>query len=345
MSKKYNSIDLFKFLCALLIIIIHANPFDDYSKILSFGLRNIVCVVAVPFFFVASGFLCFRKVELLDGEEKKQYIKKFLKRILLMYLLWSAIYFMFVVLNWINNGFTIYSVLEYIRDFLFEGSYHTIWFLPALFSATLIVYLLRKKMTYKQIFIISLPIYIFTLLGSSYYGITEKIPVISNIYNIYYSIFETIKNGVCFGFIYVALGALIGANNEKIKISKKINIVLIIAFYILLAIEEFIVAHFNWNSRGVDTVIMLLPLSFFIFTFVLNLELKDRKVYGTLRKYSLLMFLSQRIPLTIFELCFGNTLIVTNSILNFVSVLLCTLLLSFIIIKLSDKYTKLKVLM
>lgn len=344
MSKNYNSIDLFKFICALLIIIAHANPFDDYSKILSFGVRNIVCVIAVPFFFVASGFLCFRKVELLEGEEKKNYIKKFLKRILLMYLLWSAIYFVFVAINWINNGFTIYSVLEYVRDFFFEGSYQTIWFLPALFSATLIVYLLRKKLSYKQIFIISLPFYLFTLLGSSYYGIAENIPVIRDIYNVYYSVFETIKNGVCFGFIYVTLGALIATNIEKIKISKKINIALIIVFYILLAIEEFVVAHFNWNSRSVDTVIMLLPLSFFIFTFVLNLELKDRKVYGTLRKYSLLMFLSQRIPLTIFELCLGNTLLVTNSMIYFVSILLCTLLLSFIIIKLSDKYTKLKVL-
>lgn len=57
--KQYHSLDLAKFISAVLIIVLHTGPLSSYSSVLHYGLRNIVTVVAVPFFFMASGFLLF----------------------------------------------------------------------------------------------------------------------------------------------------------------------------------------------------------------------------------------------------------------------------------------------
>ena len=344
--KQYRTVDLFKFICALLIIVLHTAPFASYSKVLTFGLRNIVTVVAVPFFFVASGFIAFSKINSLETEcEKNKYMVKHTKRLALMYVIWSAIYFVFVVTNWIQKGFKGIYILEYIKDFFFEGSFSTIWFLPAVLTATLLVFFLRKKLSYKTIFLIAIPFYVFTLLGSSYYGLIDNVPVIGNIYDAYYSFFDTIKNGVCFGFIYVALGAYIAQNKDNIKIKNSHSIIAIALCWVLLAIEEFGVAYFGWNDKGVDTVIMLVPMSFFMMILSINLELPGSdKFYLMCRKYSLLMFLVQRIPLTIIDRFMGNTIIATNSVIYFVVVLAATMLLSFVIIKLSERLKALKYL-
>ena len=86
------------------------------------------------------------------------------------------------------------DVLQYIKRFFFEGSYSTIWFLPALMTAVAIVYLLLKRSSYMQILCMAIPFYLLGCLGSSYYGLAEKLPIFSSFFNAYYSFFDTVKN-------------------------------------------------------------------------------------------------------------------------------------------------------
>ncbi len=343
--KQYKSLDVAKFICAILIIVLHTAPFASYSKALTFGFRNIVTVIAVPFFFLTSGFLSFKKLDALGSNEKKEYIKKYLSRIAVMYLIWSAVYFIFVIIEWVRKGFTVHSVFEYVKDFFFEGSYLTIWYLPALLSATMFIYLLHKKLSYKTIFMASCFIYIFTLGGSSYYGLVTTVPFIKAIYNAYYSFFDTIKNGVLFGMIFVSLGAVVQEIEEKIAADKSVvrAIIPTAIFGLLLAIEEFVIAYFNWNIRGVDTVISLVPFTYFFVKLLLVIDFQVRDSACVLiRKYSILMFLTQRIPLSIIEMFMSDTVIAQNSMLYFITVLISTFLISFLIIKASNKFKVLK---
>ena len=77
--KQYKSLDFAKFVCAILIIVLHTDPFSSYSKLLTFGFRNIVTVIAVPFFFATSGFLAFKKIDSLDIDKQKSYVFHYLK--------------------------------------------------------------------------------------------------------------------------------------------------------------------------------------------------------------------------------------------------------------------------
>ncbi len=89
--KQNRALDLAKFICAILIVIIHADPFGDYSKVLSYGFRNIICTIAVPFFFISNGYIFISKINSLStNEEKWQYYKKYISRLIKMYLYWGA---------------------------------------------------------------------------------------------------------------------------------------------------------------------------------------------------------------------------------------------------------------
>lgn len=94
--KEYGALDLAKFIAAILIIVLHTHPFSSYSSVLDFGFRSVITVIAVPFFFITSGFLFCSKLNALN-EEKSNYFKRYIKRLGIVYLLWSAIYFIFVV--------------------------------------------------------------------------------------------------------------------------------------------------------------------------------------------------------------------------------------------------------
>lgn len=87
-KKKYNCIDLFKFLFALLVIAIHIDPFN--KKILNFWTQDFVGRVAVPYFFIVSGFLLYSKKNETNFYSK--IIPKYLKKLCLIYILWTIIY-------------------------------------------------------------------------------------------------------------------------------------------------------------------------------------------------------------------------------------------------------------
>ena len=55
-SQQYKTVDLFKFIAALSILLLHVPPFraGTFAYVV---IREIITVFAVPFFFAASGFL------------------------------------------------------------------------------------------------------------------------------------------------------------------------------------------------------------------------------------------------------------------------------------------------
>ena len=55
-NKNYTGIDCFRFLAAFLIIAIHTSPLGSFSAVGDFVLTRVIARVAVPFFFMTSGF-------------------------------------------------------------------------------------------------------------------------------------------------------------------------------------------------------------------------------------------------------------------------------------------------
>ena len=259
----YNFMDVFKFICAILIVIIHVQIFSSgESKALDWvnlSLYKYIARIAVPFFFVASGFFLFRKVEVNNPDIKTVGI--YLAKNLKVFAIWSII-------------------------LIFGQKFH-LWYMQSLVVAVGIVFLLLKLgLKPKIIFLISTILYAIGLFGDSYYGIIKDIEIINNIFTKY---FLTTRNGIFMGMSFVSMGLLFAKCN--ICLSKVTCCLGLISSCALMAVEVVLLCLYD-VSRDYNMYIFLQPVTFFIFYFVTHLELKDRPIYSKLRKMGILIYCS-----------------------------------------------------
>lgn len=91
MSNKRNySIDIFRIICAIMVVAIHTHPFENYNLNLSYLFTQIIPRIAVLFFFCVSGYYFIKNILNDHNNFKKTFLK-----LLKTYLIWSLIYFIF----------------------------------------------------------------------------------------------------------------------------------------------------------------------------------------------------------------------------------------------------------
>lgn len=308
MGKKYYGLDVGKFVCALLIISSHfASEWGNFAK--SIDMVFSLYIIAVPFFFAVSGFLLFNKIENTETTEHKGIIIKYLKKIVLMYLIWSLIYVAFNVAAFCKFGVTSQDVIGYIHQCIVYSTYDTIWFLPALAVGVVMVYFMRKAMPIRYMLIVAVIFYIIGMLGVTYSGIVAKSEILSLVYGAYTKVFLTTRNGFFNGFPFVALGAYVAyeVNKGKYKKANVKYIALCAVFGILFVAEAFAAKKFL-SAPNANTVFMLFPFVYFAIKFLLGVSIPDNKICYVLRKLSTTMFLSQRIFLTALPVLFPNSI-------------------------------------
>ena len=83
----YQNLDVLKYLCAILILILHLRPFFNFSNPLDLTFNNIITRICVPIFFLITGYFVSKK-----EKENPCYIKDYIKRMIPLYLIWSLVY-------------------------------------------------------------------------------------------------------------------------------------------------------------------------------------------------------------------------------------------------------------
>ena len=145
MKRQYASIDIARYVSALLVVCIHTFPFLEISETFNTYFIHTVCRLAVPFFFTTSGFFFFRNYDSENEDLNETRLKKALIRLFRIYLIWTILYLPYTIFDYTHTGFHIKYLFTYVRDFFLNGSYYHLWFLPALMLADVIVYCLYKK--------------------------------------------------------------------------------------------------------------------------------------------------------------------------------------------------------
>ena len=129
---------------AITVVAIHTQPLIHCSNVIIMDLYAGFIKLAVPFFFISSGFL----IGKAGIEEKADVIKKRLDKTVRLYLIWSLVYLPLAVLEYVNDGHGfLYDVCLYFRGLILIGEHYNSWILWYLLStiyALLSLYLLEK---------------------------------------------------------------------------------------------------------------------------------------------------------------------------------------------------------
>ena len=103
----------------------------------------------------------------------------------------------------------------------------------------------------------------------------------------------------------------------------------------------------KFDVTGMDFIFTLLPFTYFLMKTLLGIDLKERGVYVYCRKLSLLMFVSQRLFLSVFPAVFPSLfgVLYKNNYVGLFIVLALTIGFSLAVVLLSKKVKMLKWIM
>lgn len=290
-NKSLNGVDLFKFICAFFVAFVHLHFLENEAPRLSFWLLQYVCRLAVPYFFVAGGYLLFRGTDTagFTMERPLRYIRKTLR----IYLIWTAVYFIpTLAYQILPSAIPGRMLLLWLRDTVFVGSYTHLWYLNAtVFSVLLISLLLKRGKSLRFILILSGIFYCIGLTGQAYFvvwtPVQENLPGLWKILDAFKWIIPTTRCGLFEAFFLMSIGLCLAVKPPKLSLSG--TCVLFAVSMAVWAAEVGIVNNRGWN-KAQDMYIFMIPSVILFFWISVLLPLKDRPVYRELRESSMLIY-------------------------------------------------------
>ena len=200
-------IDILKFVFALGIMAAHLILESGTFPWLFYPL-SIISQLGVAFFFISSGFLSAKKADQITTPRQRSFsYLKIAFRHAILYSLWSLVYFLILLCQWLTKGFSISdSLLLFIRNFFIGGSYGQLWFLWALVICDLVFALFSLiRINHWITFGLSLVLYLlFLLIGP--YGFIFNSSELASFTNLWF--FPALSYSFGRGFLYISLGVL-----------------------------------------------------------------------------------------------------------------------------------------
>lgn len=284
-KKEFIFLDFAKLLCAFLVAEVHINylgSIDLFSRIL---IRETFCRIAVPFFFISSGFFYYKK--LAEGKGVKEYIT----RICSLYAVYTAIYLLCRIPQIAADPLG--ALWEWFKKIFIYASYIHLWYMIALIASCLVIFLLHKKLKVK-IEIIAAVSFVFYLCGTmlfSYGFYFRQFSAIDAFAEWYYRCFFGIENAFFIGLLYVSLGCLIKKYSEKIKNSGK-HLIFAIIFTALTSATQYVKYIKFGDDAGYLTSLFMVPAAvcWFICVCLKNTDVRYKDAGVFARKESSLIY-------------------------------------------------------
>lgn len=328
-NESYSGIDYFRFIAALLIVAIHTSPLSSFSETGNFIFTRIVSRVAVPFFFMTSGFFLISRYT-CNAEKLEAFIKK-------TTLIYGVAILLYIPINVYNGYFKMDNLLpNIIKDIVFDGTLYHLWYLPASIIGAAIAWYLVKKLNYPKALMVASVLYLIGLFGDSYYGITEKISCLNSLYTYIFQVTDYTRNGIFFAPIFFILGGFIADNRPQITFGKSF---LGFAISLALMLGEAMILHYFDLQRHDSMYVFLLPCMYFLFIVILHFK---GKRLVSLRTASLIIYIIHPMMIVVIrlfsKLLHIQKLFVENSIVHYFAVCLTSVVFSVVLTTMWNKY-------
>lgn len=271
-----NGIDLIKYAAAILIICFHCERVIQ-DPMVHHLFKNVLCRIAVPFFFISSSYFVRR-----GQNGSPSYLKRYLQSSIKSYLFWSLIYLP-IGFMWIQENYTLGPELypvALLTGLLYTGTYYHLWYIPAMIFGMIIAHWLIKKTGYFPLFMLTFILYLFGSL-ETYYGYINN-EHLQLFFDQYLTIFITTRNGLFFALIFVAVGYFLWDYREKIARFHK-HFRFLVLFTGLILVGEGLIVYAN---MGIDKNFMwsLIPFTAVFFCWSLTWQVKCKTDFKHLRE-------------------------------------------------------------
>lgn len=207
---KYDYIDYAKLMLAVFVIAVHSCPEQVIESELIRNCFYQLWRVAVPLFFIFSGFLLWRKAPKNPKLVKLARIKKFMRHSFKLYLVWTCIYLPYTIYGFYLNDMSIAkSIAIFLRNFLFVGenyfSWH-LWYMNGMLMVGVVLFMLVKWNC--RLCTMCIVAVVLALIGQVIdWMICHDIGTKALGY--YYLLFATTRNGLFIGFPFAVMGVFI----------------------------------------------------------------------------------------------------------------------------------------
>ena len=134
-----DTISLLRFPMALLVILIHTDGYyqtwqDDVNLLSGEGvcfllgyILRLIAGIAVPTFFMISGFLFFNNFREFTWDGYKKKMKSRVKSLIIPFVLWNVIVFAARIAGKIAKMYYVGESWSFVTDFIAETNWHFIW--------------------------------------------------------------------------------------------------------------------------------------------------------------------------------------------------------------------------
>ena len=208
----YAGVDYFRIVAAVMVIGIHTAPFSGISKAFDFLLTYCAGRVAVPFFFMTTGYFVlgsWRK----SGNNAGSKVLRSIKKTLFLYAVSIVLY---LPVNFYSGGLP-ESAGKFIRMLIFDGTFYHLWYFPAVIIGCFTVMMLLKKFPAGIVLVISILLYLIGVGGDSYFGIAARVPVLEHMYDVIFAVSSYTRNGIFYAPIFLLMGQMLRERKASIE--------------------------------------------------------------------------------------------------------------------------------
>lgn len=302
------SYDILKLISAFLILAINCMNLGLGEA--DFYITEYIARLCVPLFFCMSGFFLFQNYNSQSYEKSKEHFKKYELNLLKLYLIWNGIYLFIMAYHWVKNRTPVIDIIKYFWYVFIGIQYQQLWYIGASIVGAFIVWMLLKRMSIKKIVVISFLFYAVALFFFTYSpltaGLIEKSRAVSFLLLTYNRVFSTFRNGVFFGFPFIAMGAYFSICPPK----KTPTAIVLPAFIVSMALLLFETRYLDRIAAPYHGLMLFLLAAVpCVFILIGKIKIKSSPFYRNIRKISTYVFLDSFISIFVFdEILFrGNT--------------------------------------
>jgi serine/alanine racemase len=314
---KNRGIEHFRVIAAMMVVAIHCLPLLALWPTGDILITLTLFRVAVPFFFMISGYYVFAELAAGNSYPARQRVFAFIKKQAQVYL-WATLLFLPLALYTQTLRMDL-PIGTFLQTVLINGILYHLWYFPAVITGSLLVTGLLMKLSFNKVFWLASGLYLIGLGGDSWFGFVQNTPIAA-FYTPVFHLLDGTRNGIFFTPFFLCLGMFLRKQTVTRSLPKQVSFLLLSLIGLLV---ESAYLH-GFSTPRHDSMYFFLPVVLF-FLFPILLRWQPAQTWKQPGKLSLWLYLLHPYTIAVTHFLSRKISFLQNNLINYLVVLLLTM--------------------